>query len=151
MHVRIPVVVTGVLCNRALDGFTEYVFVTGKSRNAPIKSISIPGLELQGALLAARIDSAARRYLEFSFEKVFLWTDSMIVLNYIRNESRRFQTSVANRVTEIRELTFPHKWRHCPGAIRAGLRIEEFLTSECWLKGPPFLRQSEDQWPENRF
>ena len=81
----------------------------------------------------------------------------MIVLNYIRNESRRFQTYVANRVTEVRELTFPHQWRHCPGAINPaddasrGLRIQEFLRSEHWLKRPPFLRQGEDQWPENRF
>ena len=89
-----------------LEGFTECAFVTGKSGNAPMKSVSIPRLELQGALLAARIDSAVRRELEFSFEKVIFWTDSMIVLNYIRNQSRRFQTYVANRVTEIRELTF---------------------------------------------
>ena len=128
-----------------LDGFTECAFVTGKSRNAPIKSVSIPRLELQGAPLAARIDSAVRRELDFSFEKVIFWTDSMTVLNYIRNEIRRFQTYVANRVTEIRELTFPHQWRHCPGAINPeddasrGLRIEEFLRSER-LKGPPFLR-----------
>ena len=64
----------------------------------------------------------------------------MTVLNYIRNEIRRFQTYVANRVTEIRELTFPHQWRHCPDAINPaddasrGLRIEEFLRSERWLK-----------------
>ena len=125
--------------------------MTGKSRNAPIKSLSIPRLELQGALLAGRIDSAVRRELEFSFEKVIFWTDSMIVRNYIRNESRRFQTYVANRVTEIRELTFPHQWRHCPGAINPadyasrGLRIEEFFRSERWLNGPPSLRQSEDR------
>ena len=43
-----------------LDGFTECAFVTGKSRNAPIKSVSIPRFELQGALLAAQIDSAVR-------------------------------------------------------------------------------------------
>ena len=48
-----------------LDGFTECAFVTGKSRNAPIKSVSIPRLELQGAPLAARIDSAVRRELDF--------------------------------------------------------------------------------------
>jgi len=83
-----------------LDGFTECAFVTGKSGNAPIKRVSIPRLELQGALLAARIDSAVRRELAFRFEKVISWTDSIIVLNYIRNESRRFQTCVANRVTK---------------------------------------------------
>ena len=48
-----------------LDDFTECAFVTGKSRNAPIKSVSIPRLELQGAPLAARIDSAVRRELDF--------------------------------------------------------------------------------------
>ena len=100
-----------------LDGFTECAFVTGKSRNAPIKSVSIPRLELRRTLLAGRIDSAVRQESEFSFQKVIFWTDSMIVLNYIRNESRRFQTYVTNRVTEIRELTFPHQWRHCPGDI----------------------------------
>ena len=57
----------------------------------------------------------------------------MIVLKYIRNESRCFQTYVTNRVTEIRELTFPHQWRHYPDVINPaddasrGLRIEEFL------------------------
>ena len=128
------------LCLEVLDGFTECAFVTGKFRNAPIKSASIPRLELQGALLAVWIDSTVRRELEFSFEKVIFWTDSMIVLNYIRNESWCFQTYVANRVTEIRELTFPHQWRHCPDAINPaddasrGLRIEEFLRSELWLK-----------------
>ena len=128
------------LCLEDLDGFTECAFVTGKFRNAPIKSASIPRPELQGALLAVRIDSAVRRELEFSFAKVIFWTDLMIVLNYIRNERRCFQTYVANRVTEIRELNFPRQWRHCPDAINPaddasrGLRIEEFLRSECWLK-----------------
>ena len=47
------------------DGFTECAFVIGKSRNAPIKTVSIPRLELQGALLAARMDSTIRKELDF--------------------------------------------------------------------------------------
>lgn len=74
-----------------VDGFTECAFVIGKSRNAPIKTVSIPRLELQGALLAARMGSTIRKELDFKFEKAIFWTDSMIVLNYIRSESRRFQ------------------------------------------------------------
>ena len=57
------------------DSFTECAFVIGKSRNAPIKTVSIPQLELQAALLAARMDSTIRRELDFKFEKVIFWTD----------------------------------------------------------------------------
>ena len=76
-----------------------------KSRNSPTKTVSIPRLELQGALLAARVDLAVQKELNFDFERVIFWTDSMITLNYIRNESRRFQTYMANRVAEIQELS----------------------------------------------
>ncbi|KAK3754248.1 hypothetical protein QZH41_020147, partial [Actinostola sp. cb2023] len=139
------------------DGVIECSFIAGKSRNAPIKSVSIPRLELQGALLAARVDHAIRKELDFKFEKVIFWTDSMITLNYIQNETRRFQTYVANRITEIRELTSPDQWRHCPGKLNPaddvsrGLNMEEFLREERWLNGPTFLTECEDRWPENRF
>ena len=139
------------------DGETECSFVTAKSRNAPIKSVSIPRLELQGALLAARVDDAVRRELDLNPEKVVFWTDSMITLNYIKNDSRRFQTYVANRVTEIRELTSAQKWRHCPGKLNPadevsrGLGMDEFLQNKRWINGPNFLKDTEDKWPENKF
>ena len=139
------------------DGTVEYAFVIGKSRNAPIKTVSIPCLELQGALLAARVDLAVRKELNFEFERVFFWTDSMIAFNYIQNENRRFQTYVANRVGEIRDLTSPEQWRHCPGKLNPadnvsrGLEMNEFQKNEHWPKGPSFLYTSEDHWPEPKF
>ena len=60
----------------------------------------------------------------------------MIVLNYIKNETRRFQTFVANRVTEIRELSQPEQWRHCPTKWNAaddvsrGMEMDEVLKNE---------------------
>ena len=139
------------------DGHVECAFVMGKSRNAPIKTVSIPRLALQGALLAARVDLAVQKELNFDFERVIFWTDSMITLNYIRNESRRFQTYVANRVAEIRDLTNADQWRHCPGKLNPaddvsrGLEMNEFLKNGRWLKGPSFLHRSEDHWPETKF
>ena len=135
---------------------TECSFLTGKSRNASIKSTSIPRLELQGALLAARIDLAVKSELDFQFDKVIFWSDSTITLNYIK-ESRRVQTYVANRVNEIRELTHLDQWRHCPGRINPaddvsrGLEMDEFLKNNRWLKGPSFLRETEKKCPENKF
>ena len=138
-------------------GTVECAFVMGKSRNAPIKPVSIPRLELQGALLAARVDFAVRKELNFEFERVVFWTDSMITLNYIYNENRRFQTYVANRIAEIRDLTVPEQWRHCPGKLNPaddvsrGLEMNEFLKNERWLKGPSFLWKSEEQWPDRKY
>ena len=112
-------------------------------RNAPIKTVSIPRLEVQGAVLAARVDLAARRELNFEFEQMVFWADSMIVLDYSHNENRRFQTYVANRVGEIRDLTSPQQWRHCPGKLNPaddvsrGLKMSTFLKDERWLKGLP--------------
>ena len=131
-------------------GTVECEFVMGRSGNAPIKTVSIPRLELQGALFAARVDLAVRKKLNFEFERVFFWTDSMITLNYIHKENRRFQTYVANHVGKIGDLTSPEQWRHCPGKlnpadrVRRGLEMNEFLKNERWLKGPSFLCKSED-------
>ena len=85
------------------------------------------------------------------------WTDSIIVLTYIHNKNRRFQTYVANRIGEISDLTSPQQWRHCPGKLNPtddasrGLRMNDFLKNERWLKGPPFLNRNEDHCPEPKF
>ena len=71
-------------------GSIECSFVAGKSRNAPLKTVTIPRLELQAAVLAVQMDNAIR--MELDIRRVVFWTDSMIVLNYISNETRRFQT-----------------------------------------------------------
>jgi hypothetical protein len=47
-----------------------------------------------------------------SARSVTFWTDSMIVLGYIRNISRRFKTFVANRLSIIQELSTADQWRH---------------------------------------
>ena len=104
--------------------------------------------------MAARVDRALCQELNFKFERVTFWTDSMITLNYIHNEDRRLQTYVANRVTEIRDLTTAECWRHCPGKenpadnVSRGLEMSEFLKNGRWLKGPAFLWKTEDHWPE---
>ena len=74
-------------------------------------------------------------------------------MQYIKNESKRFQTYVANRVVEIREVTTPDQWRHCPGRINPaddasrGLKPQKLSTQHCWWRGPEFLWEPEDCWP----
>ena len=40
----------------------------------------------------------------------FFWTDSTLLLQYLRNERHRFKVYVAIRVTEILEMTTASRW-----------------------------------------
>ena len=70
-------------------------------RVAPLKQISIPRLELAAAALSVQQDDMMRRELSIAVDANFFWTDSTIVLAYIRNEQRRSHTYVGNRVAVI--------------------------------------------------
>ena len=132
------------------DGNVECSFVAGKSRNALLKTVTIPRLELQAAVLVVPMDKAIRMELELDIRVTF-WTDSMIVLNYNKNETRRFHTYVSNRIAEIHELTMTDQWRHCPGVLNPAndasraLEMLRFLQNNRWLKGPAFLLQPEEE------
>lgn len=87
-------------------------FLMGKSRLAPMKTMTIPRLELSGAVVACRLYAFLDEELELPIDQVIFWTDSTIVLGYIKNEARRFKTFVGNRLSEIHDMTLPEQWRH---------------------------------------
>ena len=135
------------------DGSHHCALVISKTRVAPLKAISIVRLELQAAVLAARLMDTVRKEATVETDSVTFWTDSQVVLQYIQNESRRFHVFVANRVAEIQDLTEKGQWRHVPGSLNPaddcsrGLAASD-LTPDCrWLRGPDFLWKDEEQWP----
>ncbi|XP_042887785.1 uncharacterized protein LOC122263440 [Penaeus japonicus] len=68
-----------------------------KSRLAPMKSTTTPRLELAAATTAVKIDEALHQELGLELIESTFWTDSMIVIQYIKSQSKRFKTFVANR------------------------------------------------------
>ena len=128
---------------------TELAFVFGKSRVAPMKALTIPKLELQAALLAARLRDGVHRALTMTIDRTFMWTDSTTVLQWLRSMDKQ-PVFVANRVSEILELTTIDEWHHVPTADNPadagtrGLSASGLLESS-WLKGPDFLRTND--WP----
>lgn len=72
-------------------------FLMGKARLAPIKSVTMPRLELTAATVSIRVEELLRREVDGNPEFVYQ-TDSATVLRYIANEQQRFHMFAANRV-----------------------------------------------------
>lgn len=94
------------------SGPPHIAIVMGKSRVAPLKVVTIPRLELTSTVLAAQMDSMIKKELELAISDSFFWTDSTSVLKYILNNTQRFKTFVANRVSMICDLTQKSQWHH---------------------------------------
>ncbi|KER26441.1 hypothetical protein T265_06298 [Opisthorchis viverrini] len=79
-------------------------FLMGKSRVAPLEPVTILRLELQVAVLAVRLMRHLVKQLEARFNKVYFWTDSVVVLHYIFSTSSTFKTFVASRLFPYMEI-----------------------------------------------
>jgi hypothetical protein len=76
-----------------------------KTKVASLKPISIPRLELNGALLAARLTHKVIKSLRLRIDNQFFWTDSSVVLGWISSDPKNHKTFIANRIAEIQNLT----------------------------------------------
>ena len=129
------------------DVVTQLAFVFGKARVAPKKALTVPKLELQAALLAARLRAEVLRALSLKIDRTFMWSDSSTVLQWLTSSEKQ-PTFVANRVCEILDLTTVDEWHYVPTAHNpadAGTRgmSATALLNSCWLSGPDFLKTSD--------
>ena len=124
-------------------------FLMAKSRVSPSKPMSIPRLELTGAVVAVNVATMLKNELNYDDLQTVYYTDSEVVLGYINNEARRFHTYVGNRVQHIRDRSKPEQWRHVDGKenpadqASRGLTVPELLNEQRWLAGPSFLWSRE--------
>ena len=134
-----------------MQGRIFCLFLIGKSRLAPLKVTTIPRLELTAATVSVQLNKILTKELQIPIDKVTFWTDSMTVIRYIANESKRFHTYVANRVAFIREESSPSQWRYIDSKSNPadeplrGVKADMFVCNGRWLKGPVFLLTTESE------
>lgn len=159
-------------CDASEKGFASVIYLRNKyddnivvrlliakTRLAPLKKLSLPRLELCAAQLSARLLDYVFRLISphFNIENLFAWTDSSVTLSWIRTETFKLNTFVANRVAEIQHLTKPEIWNHIPGILNPadpasrGLTPTQLLSHPLWWGGPQFLSQSQVSWPKIKF
>ncbi|XP_078494000.1 uncharacterized protein LOC144749516, partial [Ciona intestinalis] len=137
------------------EGVLSCKLVAGKSRVAPLKSLTIPRLELCAAVVGVKLARLIVDELGYELSRIVFWTDSTSVLQYVTNKSRRFHRFVANRLSVIHEFSKPSQWRHVDSARNAadvasrGLWPDQIDSAPAllWFNAPRFLLQSEAEWP----
>ncbi|XP_065357232.1 uncharacterized protein LOC135951499 [Calliphora vicina] len=137
----------------ANDNFVSTHLISSKTKVAPIKTLSIPRLELCGAVLLAEMVENLVPTLVAENYSVFCWTDSTIVLSWLAKPPCNWLTFVANRVSKITQVIEYSKWNHVnsetnPADIASrGVYPENLVNNELWWFGPHWLRSERSQWP----
>ncbi|XP_055590156.1 uncharacterized protein LOC129742300 [Uranotaenia lowii] len=135
------------------EGSMDLALISGKSKVAPLKPLSIPRLELQSCLLGAQLLSLIKKEHEIDISRTILWTDSRTALSWIHSDPRNYRPFVAHRVSEILEFTTPANWRWVPSKANPADEATKwgcgpyFTNNSNWFSGPNFLRQPESHWP----
>lgn len=92
-------------------------FIMAKTKMALKKTISAFKLELQAALLGARLFNYSGKAFTRKIDNRYFWTNSFCAQNWIRSQASLFQPFVNHRIGEIQTLTESDEWRFIPGKL----------------------------------
>ncbi|KAL7732911.1 hypothetical protein ACLKA6_006032 [Drosophila palustris] len=116
-------------CDASLEAYGACIYVLSykddriqshllcsKARVAPLKTLTVPKLELCAAhLLALLIQDIVKMRL---FDcRIHFWSDSSVVLSWLQQEPSKLNVFVANRICAIQQLTEGMEWHYVPTAM----------------------------------
>ncbi|GBM85878.1 hypothetical protein AVEN_89750-1 [Araneus ventricosus] len=121
-------------------------FIVSKYRLTPLRTVSLPRLELMGSVaLAGLCVYLSKTFPLIKEGSISFWSDSQIYLHLVKSASILWKHYVQNKENEIKEETDPMNWYFCDGKtnpaskLTRGITIHNLMNDETWWTDPSWL------------
>ena len=132
---------------RSVDvaGTVSVTLVCANAKVSPRSATTIPRLELCAAVEGVTRSRSVLKELTKPISSVLFYTDSKVVLGYLKNQSERFSKYVTRRVELILRNSLVENWRYIdtnrnPADLCTRPTTPSQLLSSNWISGPRFLQ-----------